>query len=181
MCLTEAFIRGCVSDQELFNAIRDELRRRVPCGPYAPAAEYVERIQSLPPGLKAMAATYMLDVSMALDDLLWYFWCAHCKRYCEEALSGLRELEWNEAAEIFSEAYSLVLPHWDAIGAITDGGMFQDFCEESGLEEAADPLNKRMWKVMGYWDKQEDDWFGLFGWWLRYARKYPEKVVGSGT
>jgi len=181
MCLTEAFIRECFSDDELFKAISEELHRRVPCGPYAPPGEYVESIQSLPPGLKAMAATYMLDVNMALDDLLWYFWCAHNRRYCEEALWGLKELGADEAAGIFEEAYSLVLPHWDTIGAITDGVKFQDYCDESGLEDAADPLNKRMWTIMGYWGKREGKWFGLFGWWLRYARKHPEKVVGQGA
>ena len=49
-----------------------------------------------------MAATFELDVSMALDDLGWHFGNWTHRGYCDETLHGLRELEAGEYTEMFA-------------------------------------------------------------------------------
>jgi hypothetical protein len=172
MALTEERIRACASDEELFQALSAELHRRLPDGEGDDLDRFVERLRGLPKGLRAMAAIYQLDVSMALDDLGWHFANWHHRPYCVETLRGLRELEAHEAAEIFSRAYDLAQPYWDTIGELLaqDFQQFVDWYDESALELALDPLNRRMWDLCG------PD-YGLMAYWLPYARKYPEKVV----
>jgi hypothetical protein len=109
---------------------------------------------------------------MALDDLGWHFANWHHRPYCDETLHGLKELEAHEAAEIFSDAYVLAQPYWDAIGELLAESFqrFADWYRDSELEKALDPLNRRMWDLC-----QPD--YGLMAYWLSYARKYPEKVL----
>src|SRR5262249_23326432 len=112
-----------------------------------------------------------------LDDLGWHFANWHYRPHCEETLRGLRELEIPEAAEIFAEAYALVQPHWDKISELLKED-FQDFADwyrDSDLEKALDPLNERMWAFC------KRTKFGLLSYWVPYARKYPERVVGDGS
>lgn len=59
-----------------------------------------------------MAATFGLDVSMALDDLAWHFVNHHSVDWYEETSQGLRELEAVEAAELFEKAFAIIEPHW---------------------------------------------------------------------
>ena len=59
------------SDDELFSLLGEELKARI--GRWVSSGEYVAKIRNLPLGLRAMAATYELDVSLALDDLGWHF------------------------------------------------------------------------------------------------------------
>jgi hypothetical protein len=171
MALTEERIRACQSDEELFQALSAELQRRLP-GRERDFDHLVDRLRGLPKGLRAMAAIYQLDVSMALDDLGWHFANWHHRPYCDETLHGLKELEAHEAAEIFSDAYVLVQPYWDAIGELLAESFqkFADWYRVSDLEKALDPLNRRMWDLC-----QPD--YGLMVFWLVYARKYPEKVL----
>src|SRR6266702_1383528 len=113
MALTEERIRACASDEELFKVLSGELHRRLPDEEGDDLGPFVERLRRLPRGLRAMAAIYQLDVSMALDDLGWHFANWHHRPHCEETLRGLRELEAHEAVEIFSSAYALAQPYWD--------------------------------------------------------------------
>ena len=172
MALTEERIRACASDEELFAALSAELHRRLPGEEGDDLDRFVERLRGLPRGLRAMAAIYQLDVSMALDDLGWHFANWHHRPYCDETLRGLRELEAQEAAEIFSSAYELAQPYWSTIDELLAQGFqrFTDWYDESALEEALDPLNRRMWDLCG------PD-YGLMAYWLPYARKYPDRVV----
>ena len=172
MALTEEHMRACKSDDELFRALSDELKRRLP--PEEDLDALVARLRGLPKGLRAMAAIYQLDVSMALDDLGWHFANWHHRPYHAETLRGLKELEAHGAAEIFSSAYALAQPYWDTIGELLaqDFDRFVEWYRGSGLETALDPLNERMWDLC----KPK---YGLMDYWLSYARKYPEKVVSA--
>jgi hypothetical protein len=53
-----------------------------------------------------MAATFELDVSMALDDLGWHFVNWTHRGFCDATLWGLRELEAGEYADMFVKALS---------------------------------------------------------------------------
>ena len=175
MPLTEARMRECVDDEELFKLLSDELQWRLPDGEGDDLDDFLRRLRALPLGLRAMAAMYQLDVSMALDDLGWHFANWHHRGYCEETLWALRELEATEAAEIFEQAYALAQPYWDTIGERLDAsGDFDDFAEwyrGSDLETSLDPLNKQLWRLC----KQKRS--GLLSCWAPYALKYPYKVA----
>src|SRR5439155_11028124 len=80
------------SDEALFKLLGGELKRLLPPYDSANLEPLVKSLQGLPPGLRAMAATYELDVSMALDDLGWHFANCHHQRLALETLGGLREL-----------------------------------------------------------------------------------------
>jgi len=97
-------VRSAESDDELFNLLGAELTRRLPNG-RRPTDEFVHELHALPPGLRAMAATYELDVSLALDDFGWHFGNWHHVGLAEETLAGLRELGAARMAEIFSAAF----------------------------------------------------------------------------
>ncbi len=122
-----------------------------------------------------MAAIHSLDVSMALDDLGWHFFNERHRGLCEETRLGLRELEAIEAADIFEAACAIVFPQWDEIVALSlqDADEFVKWYGESGLEGKLHPLNLRLWAIC------EARKLGLLGYWLDYARKYPERVVAA--
>jgi hypothetical protein len=153
MALTEEQIRDCTSDEELFQALSAELHRRLPDGESDDLDLFVERLRALPKGLRAMAAIYQLDVSMALDDLGWHFANWHHRPYCDETLRGLQELETHEPAEIFSNAYELAQLYWSTIGELLAQGFdkFVDWYPDSELEKTLDPLNRRMWDPAALW------------------------------
>ena len=59
------------SDEELLKLLQKELESRISAARTEP--EFLAQIRELPIGLRAMAATYELDVSLTLDDLGWHF------------------------------------------------------------------------------------------------------------
>ncbi len=178
MALTEARINACADDEALFTLLSEELKSRLPGGGGDDLDAFLARLRVLPTGLRAMAAVYQLDVSMALDDLGWHFGNWHHRGYCDETLWALRELEAEEAADIFEQAYALAQRHWDTIGErLAAFGDFDDFVEwysGSDLEKALEPLNERMWNLCERADIRNE---GLLRYWARYARKYPHKVT----
>src|ERR1700756_281944 len=99
MVLTINGIRASRSDKQLFDKLTAELTRRLPIELHDDLSRFVQEIQSLAPGLRAMAATFKLDVSMALDDLGWHFANFHHREYCNETSRGLWELEAEEVAQ----------------------------------------------------------------------------------
>jgi len=78
------------SDDEWFSLREKELENRISAD--RGSAEFVAEIQGLPVGLRAMAATYELDVSLALDDLGWHFGNWHNEDLAEETARGLARI-----------------------------------------------------------------------------------------
>jgi hypothetical protein len=176
MVLTIKAIRAAGNDEELFEKLTAELTRRLPAELHDDLSRLVEEMQSLPPGLRAMAATFKLDVSMALDDLGWHFANFHHRGYCNETSRGLWELEAEEIAQIFDKAYKVVLPYWDQISDMlaVDFNLFSEWYNESDLYKALSPLNCRLWDI---WEEASE--FGFMRFWMVHARKYPERCVDS--
>ena len=177
MSVTTQDIGSATTDQRLFALLSQELKERMSDAGSSPGDEH-RAIQQLPEGLRAMAAIYSLDVSIAMDDLVWHFFNHHHRGLADETLSGLRVLEADEAAVIFTEVYEIVSAHWDAIGAHRTGSAdtWSDCIKSAGLETAVDPLNRRMWDLctgLGH--------YGLMQYWLNFARKYPERVLGTSS
>src|SRR6185437_7468478 len=145
--MTVAQIQAAKSDNELLGFLMAELNRLFPQELRRDRIVYVSKLQTAPPGLRAMAATFDLGVSMSLDDLAWHFVNHHDFDLYEETLRGLRELGAAEAADIFAEAYSIIEPFWNELEEIASGNEFENvhgWLDEKGIQERIDPLNKRM-------------------------------------
>jgi hypothetical protein len=167
MALTEAQILDCAGHDDLLELLFGELRVRLPPSEPFHMGRFLKKIRTIPIGLRAMAATFELDVSMALDDLGWHFGNWAHRGYCDETLRGLRELEAGEYADMFAKAYEVAQTCWTEL--TTGHGDFGKWYNKSDLYKATEPLSSR------WWDLQKIDG-GIFGCWTRYARKYPHKV-----
>lgn len=99
MILTQQLIVETSDDDALFGLLGAELERRLSAG-RTPTDEFVDALVSMPVGLRAMAATYELDVSLTLDDLGWHFGNWHHEGLARQTLFGLRELEIGSAGSI---------------------------------------------------------------------------------
>jgi hypothetical protein len=93
-----------------------------------------------------------------------------------DAFLALRELEAFEVAEIFEEAYGLVQPWWDQLGALLNVSFdaFVKWYPDSDLDKAMLPLTRRLWEMCGTGKGHPN---GLLHYWVPYARKYPYRVV----
>lgn len=149
MALTEANIRECGTDDELFKLLSAELRCRLPEVQSLDLDLFLDRARAIPVGLRAMATIYQLDIIITLDDLGWHFANWRHRRYCEETPWALRELEAFESADIFAQAYDLVQPFWDMIGELIarDFQLFVEWYSNSELDKAMLPLTRRMWNL----------------------------------
>jgi hypothetical protein len=176
MVLTIKSIRATRSDKQLFDKLTAELTRRLPVELHDDLDRFVEEIECLPPGLRAMAATFKLDVSMALDDLGWHFANFHHREYCNETSRAFWELEAQEVAQIFDQAYQLVLPYWDQISDMlaVEFKVFSEWYYQSDLDKALSPLNCRLWDIC-----EKSPEFRLMQFWMLHARKHPERYVES--
>ena len=153
------------SDDELFNLLAKELEKRISVN--RDSSEFVTEIQKLPIGLRAMAATYELDVSLVMDDLGWHFGNWHNTVLAEETIRGLDELGVTELAVIFKEAFQIALRYWDELGTKDWSKWYHD----SPLENKVKPLNEQAGKIL------EAKKNGIFEYWVNYARKYPERIA----
>lgn len=158
-------VRSIVSgtDDDVFKLLGAELGERLPD---RDSPEFVSELRKLPRGLRSMAATYELDVSLALDDLGWHFGNWHDEDLALETLGGLRELGATEFAELFESALTLARKHWSELEA--EGWV--EWYHGSELEAALMPLNERAWKL---WNERP---MGLFSYWVEYARRSPANV-----
>lgn len=178
MGLTVAQIRKAGTDGELLKLLQAELNRHFPPAAQRDVHVLLSRFQKAPQGLRAMAATYDLDVSMALDDLAWHFRNHPSLDWYEATLSGLRELEAFEETELFEKTFSILKPHWTELENMAldaDSAAFHRWLDESGIQESIDPLNDQMWKLLNQWPSE-----GLMHYWTAYARKYPERCITRG-
>ena len=173
MTLTINQIRAIKSDAELLDRLLDELKRCFPPEVRGDSTVFVSRLQNAPAGLRAMAATYDLDVSMALDDLAWHFINHHeSLELAEETVSGLRELESPEAAKIFQEALVIIKPYWQELQSDRQSKAAHEWLDSTGIQASMNPLSDGMWNYL----KQFPD-RSFFSLWLAYARKYPDRCV----
>lgn len=171
--LTQDGIRQTTSDKALLDALFAELSREVSASLHDDLDEFVSAIQDLPPGLRAMAATFQLDVSMARDDLGWHFANWHHRAYGAETSMALRELEATELSDLFDRAFSIVGHQWEVMTErlVEGSDSFAEWYGTSELEATLMPLNRRWWEICN----SDND--GLFRYRPTYARKYPERVV----
>jgi hypothetical protein len=175
MALTVEQICAAGSDEQLFKLLSGELQRLFPPEIRKDPVVFLSRLQNAPAGLRAMAATYDLDVSMAMDDLAWHFINHHrLPAFAEETILGLRELGATEAAEIFEAAFGIVRPHWAELAEAAASKSPHDWLAAKGIPAAVKPLNEHLWNFL----KQQPDG-SLLSFWLAYARSFPERCAAS--
>jgi hypothetical protein len=173
MALTVEQIHNAGSNDDLFKLLGKELEQLFPLEIRRDPIVYLSRMRVASLGLRAMATTYELDVSMALDDLAWHF--VNHQRSFElvgETVDGLKELGAPQAAEIFEAALAIIKPHWDClpeVAALKGGGAKHDWLDSKGIQSQMDPLNNRMWKLLDQYENRS-----LLSLWTIYARKYPK-------
>jgi|GEM_PF-893991 len=170
--LTPNEIVSIKDNEELFIRLGEELTRLIGPGESDDLDVFVNKIDQLPVGLKAMASTYQLDVSMTLDDLGWHFANWHHEEYAKRTLFGLRELGAIEEAELFEKAFQIAQNNWDFF-ARDD---FTSAYHNSTLERSFDPLNDQFWRLIKI---RGEEGISILDRWPIYARENPNKVCVS--
>jgi hypothetical protein len=157
-------------DSGLLEEIRNLLTAQVNANPYGDDSNFAQSIATLPCGLKAMAATHWLDISLTLDSITWHF-----ENFGEAGLvkateEGLRELGLEKLADCFAEAKDLMVPLL-AQRVVGEGGAYE-LLQKAGLKEQADEVNSRAWAL----DNLGPERSLIYESWIRYARRKPELV-----
>ena len=80
------------SDKDLLADIFSLLSNRIKANAYEEDGSYADAIRRLPKGLRTMAATHYLDISLTLDDIGWHFLNFGEPNLVRETEVGLREL-----------------------------------------------------------------------------------------
>ncbi len=161
-----------MSDDELLEQIFALLSNRVHANAYGDESEFASSIGFLPVGLRAMAATHWLDVSLTLDSLGWHFLNFGEPNFVKETELGLRELGLNDLAGWFVEAYEIVNP---LKAEIRDSNEYNETLINHGCSERMDELNALAWAKDNGSDKKSKGSV-IYNSWIQYARQYPERV-----
>ncbi|MCL4180208.1 MAG: hypothetical protein KJ072_21005 [Verrucomicrobia bacterium] len=156
-------------DDAMISRLFGLLNSHVKADPYGWDGALAEEIQRLPVGLRAMAATHHLDISLTLDDIGWHFLNFGHPSHVEETERGLRELGLAEVAAMLHEAYELVRPHLRVI--MRPGGDYYGVMERLGHMKRLNELTKQARAALG------DN--GIYRHWAAYAREHPDRVFGS--
>ena len=157
-------------DAGLLNELHDLLTASAVGNPYGTDGTFAANIAQLPPGLRAMAATHWLDISLTLDSITWHFGNFGEPHLVAETEAGLRELRLHELALCFVEAKELMLP---LLAQRTEADDYlYEILEREGVGARADELNQRAWALHDLGPGKSVIYEG----WIRYARKHPERV-----
>jgi hypothetical protein len=169
----EAFSVLSLPDGDLLKEIFTSLTKSVNslANPYSDDGSYAAAIAVLPRGLRAMAATHHLDISLTLDDIGWHFLNFGEPRLVGETEAGLRELGLSDMADWFAEAFAIVNPLRSEIEA---GGDYRDCLMRHGQMGRIEELTQ---KASGKEPTVEGS--PVYGAWIRYAREHPESVFRS--
>jgi hypothetical protein len=152
------------TNDEVLNFLREVLESRIVVRPAD--SRFMSQVEALPVGLRAMATTHHLDISLTHDDLGWHFGNWHDKQLGEATLVGLQILCAFELADIFRESFEVAKKYWSELGAPN----WPDWYANSTLEVELEPLNDRAWEIL------KGKWNGILGYWVEYARTHPIEV-----
>jgi hypothetical protein len=152
------------SDDELFSLLGNELETRISADRGSP--EFLAQIRELPVGLRAMAATYEFDVSLALDDVGWHFGNWHSRELAEETARGLEELGAVDLERIFRQGFRIAQDYWTELGSES----WMEWYHGSEFERAVVPLSREARSIL------KGKKSGIFDYWIEYARRFPERA-----
>ena len=165
-------------DQDVLDRIFQTLNARVAEDAYSANAydedgRHAAGLAGLPVGLRAMAATHHLDISLTLDDIGWHFLNFGEPSLVRETIAGLKELGLTELVGYFEEAAEIMS---DLQGQI-NGDNYRDCLQEHEKSERIDKLNRTAWAI----DKSGSVVEGaIHSAWIRYAREHPIRCSAKG-
>lgn len=159
-----------LSDEELLKEIFSELSKSVSsvADPYSDDGSYAAALASLPAGLRAMAATHHLDVSLTMDDIGWHSLNFGEPGFVRETEAGLRELGLDEIAGYFLETHAIVNPLKREIKEAED---FYACLENRGLLTRIQELTAKASETQPTVSDSP-----IYAAWIKYARAHPERV-----
>jgi hypothetical protein len=159
-----------LTDEDLLKEIFSVLSKSVSAvaDPYSEDGSYAAAIGSLPMGLRAIAATHHLDISLTMDDIGWHFLNFGEPGLVRETEAGLRELGLDEIADYFAEARSVVVPLKAEIKEAED---YYACLESRGLMDRINELTDRACAKQPTLSGSP-----IYAAWTRYARTHPEQV-----
>lgn len=160
-------------DESVLNEINAILSNRLTGNPYSTDGSFAANLAKLPPGLRAMAATHWLDISLTLDSITWHFGNFGEPHLVEEAEAGLKELGLDELAQCFREAAELMIPFM-AKHADSDLDP-SDLFELDEVKDQVQQLDQRAWDL----DKAAPGDSIIYSAWVRYARAHPERIFSA--
>jgi hypothetical protein len=158
-------------DDGLLKEIQALLTSRVQGNPYSDDGAFARSLSSLPRGLRAMAATHWLDISLTLDSITWHFGNFGEPALVAQTEEGLTELGLDRLQLCFTEAKTLMQPL--LAGRTEADGDPYEILERKGLRAAGRALDRRAWDLDPDRGKSV-----IYDAWVRYAREYPEQVFG---
>lgn len=159
-------------DAALQQRLEELLTARVSGNPYSSDGTFAATIAQLPPGLRAMAATHWLDISLTLDSITWHFGNFGEPHLVAETEAGLRELGLHELASCFVEAKELVLPL--LVNRRETDGDLREMLESAGLKARGDEIDRKAWSL----DSLGPGRSVIYEAWIRYTRQNPKRVFG---
>jgi hypothetical protein len=136
--------------------------------PYSDDGSFAASLSRLPIGLRAMAATHHLDVSLTLDDIGWHFLNFGEPSFVRETEAGLRELGLSEMADWFAEAFTIVNPLRPEIDACGD---YYECLAQHGHMDRIEQLTRKAHPTA---DKS-----CIYDAWISYTREHPENVFAK--
>lgn len=160
-------------DADLQKELFAILSVRAEGNPYAPDGGFAQILATLPPGLRAMAATHWLDMSLTLDSITWHFGNFGEPGLVVATEAGLLELGLVELASCFHEAKELMMP---LIAERTGSEDSDDVLERKHLQQFAEELNR---KARALRDTPSGE-SAIYDAWIRYTRQHPEHVFDAG-
>ncbi len=166
------------TDDELLERIFALLQEKVSEDPYSDDGKFAEQIRSLPVGLRAMAATHWVDVSLALDDIGWHFLNFGERGHVDEVDRGLEEIGLPQLAEWLREADAIMQP---LLPRLAGGAEYDDVIDDAGQSERLGELSSKAWGLGDDERLPKVSDSVIYGAWVRYARNHPERVFGNPT
>ncbi len=159
-----------LSDDDLLDQLLTTLSKSVSsvADPYSDDGSYAAAIATLPTGLRAMASTHHLDISLTMDDIGWHFLNFGEPGLVRETEAGLRELGLDDIANYFVEAHAIVNPLRPEIKEADD---YYTCLESRGLMERINELTEKASKRQPTVNDST-----IYAAWVKYARAHPEKV-----
>jgi len=160
-------------DAGLKKKLEDLLTASIHGSPYVPDSTFARDLAALPRGLRAMAATHWLDISLTLDSITWHFGNFGEPGLVAETEAGLRELELHELAACFVEAKDLIVP---LLAQRNEGdGDPYEVLAQAGLTERGEEIDRKAWAI----DNLGLDKSVIYEAWIHYARRHPEHIFGA--
>lgn len=159
-------------DEALLEELQSILTERVKGDPYREDGGFAAGIAALPVGLRAMAATHWLDISLTLDSITWHFGNFGEPGLVAETEAGLRELGLCDLAAVFCDARDLMVPLFKERGPDEDP---DDLYARKGVQQQVEALDDRAWAL----DNLRGTRSVIYEAWVRYTRQHPDRVFAA--